>query len=488
MNKSIYIIFVLALFSSKISYCQKLAFDFYPGLPSGNPVHLIEHNGFLYLFANDTFSRQKIWNYSKSPIPVSIAVLQSNFTTRSGDMASFNGKLYVPGLEDSLIGFELYSYDTVLKLVADLDTGKKSSNPCNLTVGGNKLYFQTKDKIWEYDGISSPHVVNLNSTFSLISSAYLKYHQGKLFFTGVNNINIGPQFFEYDINTQICKVLKNSTFGANRHQVSSLISVGKKMYFLDDPYTTYMTFLFEYDADSGTIKKLSTPQIINPRSWIKSNIFYYKNAIYFSGALHQGDYFQLCKYDTLGDSTVLVSKINNTADAGINNMVVYNDNLYFNAIDSQHGNELWVFNGTNSKIVADINPGLNSSNPSNFYQFEGKLYFSANDSVHGNELYVLDTTGTDTTTGIVRKIASSNMYEVFPNPIANYICFKSISPDPIIHTLTIYNVQGQIVYSSQGNKDINNIQLNTSEWNNGNYYYKISNAGTIVQVGKILKE
>jgi ELWxxDGT repeat protein len=56
--------------------------------------------------------------------------------------------------------------------------------------------------------------------------------------------------------------------------------------------------------------------------------------------------------------------------------------LYFSADDGIHGAEPWRTNGTVSgtEMLADLNPGTNSSNPKSFVLFDGSVFFGATDA------------------------------------------------------------------------------------------------------------
>ena len=54
-----------------------------------------------------------------------------------------------------------------------------------------------------------------------------------------------------------------------------------------------------------------------------------------------------------------------------------------------HGRELWKYDATGPKIVADINPTGDSS-PEDLIKVGGTLYFTADDGIHGRQLWMSD--------------------------------------------------------------------------------------------------
>ncbi len=82
----------------------------------------------------------------------------------------------------------------------------------------------------------------------------------------------------------------------------------------------------------------------------------------------------------------------------------FDDKLYFSATDGENGRELWVSDGTaeGTQLVADIAPGIgnygnaNGSFPQELIEFNDKLYFSADDGETGSELWVSDGTAEGT--------------------------------------------------------------------------------------------
>ena len=66
--------------------------------------------------------------------------------------------------------------------------------------------------------------------------------------------------------------------------------------------------------------------------------------------------------------------------------------IYFSADDPTHGVELWKSNGSSTKLIRDINPGVGDGNPNSGVVYNSLLYFIANDGINGAELWISDAT------------------------------------------------------------------------------------------------
>ncbi|MBI1320031.1 MAG: hypothetical protein GC168_13965 [Candidatus Hydrogenedens sp.] len=79
-------------------------------------------------------------------------------------------------------------------------------------------------------------------------------------------------------------------------------------------------------------------------------------------------------------------------------VVAAGDQLFFPATDPEHGEELWVSDGTTAgtQMVLDIRPGVGSSSPQRLNAINGVLLFNAYTNDNGRELWASDGTAEGT--------------------------------------------------------------------------------------------
>lgn len=104
------------------------------------------------------------------------------------------------------------------------------------------------------------------------------------------------------------------------------------------------------------------------------------------------------------------------------NLVEFDGKLYFSADDGESGTELFVSDGTaeGTQLVANIRPDLpenshgrrSGSVPNELVEFNNKLFFSANNGESGFELFVSD--GTAEGTQLLADIRPGSNYNSFP--------------------------------------------------------------------------
>ena len=110
---------------------------------------------------------------------------------------------------------------------------------------------------------------------------------------------------------------------------------------------------------------------------------------------------------------------NSSLNVDDNEMIFYNDELYFSAYSNNSvGYELWKFGSGGYSLVADINPS-GSSSPRNFIIFNNELYFSAYDVNHGTELWKHNQTSTSMVYDLAQG-SDSGMVQYGENNVALY--------------------------------------------------------------------
>ncbi len=142
------------------------------------------------------------------------------------------------------------------------------------------------------------------------------------------------------------------------------------------------------------------------------------------------------------DGTLAGSHMVRAFSAGsIVGIVMVGARAYFDVDDGLHGRELWVSDGTpaGTTLVADINPGVNASNPAVLTAANGSLFFAANDGTHGYELWKTD--GTAAGTVMLKDINPGNNPS-FPENLANVNGTIFFGADDGTHGVELWKTDG----------------------------------------------
>lgn len=149
---------------------------------------------------------------------------------------------------------------------------------------------------------------------------------------------------------------------------------------------------------------------------------------------------------------------------GTEQIVVFEDELYFGANDGSTGVELWKSDGTEAgtQRIKDINSGDESSFPGWFVELNGELYFSAIDSTTGDELW-----RTDGTTGGTERVADTYPGEGSGSPADLFVSGDRIyfSSANASNDTELWISDG----STTGTKQIKDIRLGSGSSNPGGY-------------------
>ncbi len=517
---SVVLLLFIVEFRNK-AHAQIMVKDINAGAINSDPDNLIFFNGYLYFAATNGLFDKELWRSDGSNLGT-IQVIDLNPGAQGSNIQQivpFNNYLFFAA-DDGVIGKELWKSDGTsigTSLVKDMITGSSASNPSNLCVSNGQLFFEANYNLYNSDGTTAgtalinsfiyiDELTNINNTLYFGANqfgmgGYEPWKSDGTFagtvrvkdsFPGINYSDPG-EFTSYNgltyfvaSNTSGFELWKTDGTLAGTTMVKDInTSSGSNPYNL----LAFNNLLY-FGANSGT-KGLWKSDGTDPGTVLVKNVevnglspmVIVDSVFYFSGldSLHG---FALWKSDGTSTGTVMVKDIYpgsntnfNFAPSGITFM---NGEIYFSANDSIHGNELWKSDGTDTGTVmlAEIYPGLNSSNPAHLTNANGVLYFTANDGVHGVELWKYDGINF---TGIASNTKSNDeTLEIYPNPTNGIVKIK-YGQAAVDMEIQVYTAYGELITvpKSETEIDLSNAPA-------GVYFLKIINEN-IVYNKRILK-
>jgi ELWxxDGT repeat protein len=347
------------------------------GTDSSNPRNFFEFNNKLYFGARDNANGSELWvtdgNSNGTEMVFNIA--PGNENSNPSEFIEFNNNLYFAA-DDGNSGRELWKTDgtevgTVLVEVINMNNaGGDSSNPREMVVLGNKLYFLADDgngqEIWSTDSevMTTTEAVTDLTTIDNRSPEDLFSDGSKLYFNAADAVN-GREPWVSDGTTLGTALLADINVGDGDSGPSKFAAVGAKV----------LIGSFQFN-----------PGINQQEGYIDASA-------------------ELWASDGTPMGTEILKEINTTNDSsGTNNFTEFLGQLFFTARDETRGEELWKSDGTEegTAVVKDINPGSDSSFPSRLTVIGNRLYFIASTEANGLELWSSD--GTEGGTMMVKDI------------------------------------------------------------------------------------
>jgi ELWxxDGT repeat protein len=329
-------------------------------------------------------------------------------------------------------------------LISDLWTGIDSSQPDDLYIFNNKVYFTAIDingnlETWSYDGINPPLIpFDVNTSGGTGYSNFAEI-DGILYFSGYNGVT-GNEVYTYDGVNPPTRISDICPGGCNSIPAEFTKFNGKIYFRANGPGNDFE--LYEYDgvnpptmvmninpsgnsypyslkvfnnklyfgANDGVngnelwvYDGINTPSMVADINPLNGNsypdgLIVYNNKLYFSADDGGTTGTELWSYDGINPPTIAADINLGNASSSPKYMMIYNGNLIFNATTLIDGQELWSYNGTTASLVADIYSGMNGSWPNNsdprsFMIHNNELIFRAKD-INGRELWKWDGTNT----------------------------------------------------------------------------------------------
>lgn len=432
-----------------------------------------EMNNAVYFLASPINGSTDLYKY-ESGTTVKIngtgSGIENSYQPNEDKITVYLNKLIFAYNDNSFnFGEELYQYNGIansISLLRNINTGFFGSSPRDFITMNNVLYFtaisQTHGlELWRYNGSSVARISDLapNSANGLplnsgIQTQRFVVFQNELYFAGSSGSNGLFELYKYS-GTGFPQVIPINQ--KRFKQIHSFHVVNNTLVFtgLDSVFNQK---LYQYDGS-------------NPIQAISDTII--GTSVSFNGKLLFGNDdgingYELWEFDGIGKPK-MVADINPGSNSSMHHTFftikerygILGNKFYFTANDGTNGFELYEYDGVSTPtFVSDINPGQADSYPYSFEVFNDILYFAADDGVHGTEIWSYNPLQ------VALKEEAITHIKFYPNPAQNFIQLES---NQQIDEIEIIDVLGRSMLRIE--KPSNHI--NVSQLNNGSYYMQI---------------
>jgi ELWxxDGT repeat protein len=439
--------------------------------PASYPMMFHEVNGQVYFVASQTETGQELWvtDGTSDGTHLVADINPGTASSAPANLTDLAGKLYFSA-DDGLHGNELWVTDGTpagTHMVSDIgqahsvgDVGEIGSNPNNLTVAGDKLFFTADDnlhgtEVWVTDGTDAgTHLVKDINTQPNVdwhgADRTWSSNPGQL-------VAVGDRVY-FLATGDDAKVSIWSTDGteSGTGQVAPAVDLGAPYLLSSDGSTAYFASTVSQDGVYGTelwktdgtadgtvrLAHWDEPPAGNMPFQSVNNIFAHDGIVYFAAGN------VLSEVD--GNGIAQVHDFGGQPWANPSPFGTLGDKLFLAADDGVHGSELWSLNGSDVAMVKDINATTLSSSPRQLLTIGDVTYFVADDGEHGEALWKTD--GTADGTVLVK---SFFVTPDWPIGIMAPTTTMPWMPGPWINNLT--NLNGKLFFTA--NDGVNGEQL-----------------------------
>ena len=241
------------------------------------------------------------------------------------------------------------------------------------------------DQLWRSDGTTAgTYMLKDFGLDHYVASGYMP--SGGLFYVMTVKPGIGNELWKSDGTVAGTVPVKLIGTTPNNNNYPQYAAINSFLLFAGNDAGGGKELWITDGTDAGTHQVAD----INPgtASSNPSNLTVLNDNIYFSATISGVN--KLLKFD--GSTVSTIKDITCAASGnGLSLFAVSNNTIVFRGSTSISGSELWITDGTtaNTLQVADINPGVASSNPS-LLTPGIPIYFSANNGVNGVEIFKYD--------------------------------------------------------------------------------------------------
>jgi uncharacterized repeat protein (TIGR01451 family) len=420
--------------------------DIYAGANDAEPYDLTDVNGTLFFNATDGSSGRELWTSDGTPMGTilveDINAHAENSHSDLSDLIVVDGIILFsaddggsePVLQTNSLriastaseytagccGTELWRSDGTLTgttIVTDIDPGRGSSNPEELTNLNGTIFFSADDgssgdELWRSDGTPTG-TVRVKDVYTGTGGSYPSDFinmDGTLFFSA-RDVIAGGELWKSDGTPTGTVMIANinplttcnewgGSPGSGSYPCASspndLTDVDGTLFFVANDGSSGPELWKSDGTPTGTvrIKDIYTGATGSAPSYL-TNV----NGTLFFSADDGSSGRELWKSDGTPTGTFQVKDIYSGSFRSQPRYLTHvNGTLFFAATDDSNGYELWRSDGTptDTVMVKDIYPGSDGSSPYCLTVVNGTLFFRASDDSGGTELWKSDGTPTGT--------------------------------------------------------------------------------------------
>ncbi len=319
------------------------------------------------------------------------------------DFAVYDGHLFFAAQSGLGPGRELWTYDADTGEVALADDGEPGPyDPSGFTVYDGRLFFAAergpiRRELWVYDAATGTTslVADIDPSGDSAPS-YLTVYDDRLFFTATT-LSDGGRLRVYDAATDEVRRVTDAVLNP------TYLTIYDDRLFFSAFSGQVGVELWSYDAATGGVTLVEDiypggSPFGGSNSSSPADLIVYDGLLTFGAT--DGEHRGVWTYDAATDNVTFAAEAEVALIVPLGfgpSFTRYDDRLFFQAFDDETGSELWVYDAAigEATLAADIYPGRgvnipNSSRPSYFTVFDGQLFFQAEDGEHGQEVWRFD--------------------------------------------------------------------------------------------------
>ncbi|MBW3599868.1 MAG: hypothetical protein KY475_21675 [Planctomycetes bacterium] len=445
---------------------------------SSRPTAFIEHDGYLYFVAQSDPDQDQWWrlNGSGNVTLVNDTIPRRGFAERS-EAVVFQDELYLPFVGGGLGQYPLYKIDSEGDFEPAIAGGDwRQVAPDHLTVFGGTLYYEGGEfedrELWRFAAGGNPHrVADIHASGSSQPSD-LTVIGDTLYFSADDGVH-GRELWMSD-GAGSAHLIADVLPGAQSSNPEQLTRFGDELYFWAQASVGESYGLWKLDA-AGNAQK-AAELYAAPETLVRPGMTVFDGRLHVFAKNGAGAE-QLWKVDAQGNVAVAanVSPGPQPPEA----MAVFNDALYFRAYESVEGYELWRL-GRSGPATRVTTFGRNDAflvNGMSFAEFGGELYFAASDRADDFELWKIDAQGNATMAADIHP--GSSLPGDF-TPFGDRLFFRATFPGNKAWTI---DRQGNVELRDFGEPSLHSPEEFTA-WQ-GDLYFRGSTPETGVELWKL---